>query len=128
MCAVLWDLPDDPRGELRWSLSKVRRIVDDPDRKRIVTDRESVGFDSSDVEIDLLRLYALEADGLDQAETEKLESAARSFRGGFLEGLDLQNCPEFQAWRTVERERARRLQADILRQLVRRSSAASWNR
>ena len=122
LCAVLWDLPDDPRGELRWSLSKVRRIVDDPDRKRIVTDRESVSFDSSDVEIDLLRLYALEAEGLDQVETEELERAARSFRGGFLEGLTLQNCPEFQAWRTAERERARRLHADILRQLVRRVS------
>src|SRR5690606_35798950 len=31
-CELLWDVPNDPRGELRWCLSKIRAIVDDPDR------------------------------------------------------------------------------------------------
>ena len=28
LCSLLWDVPDDPRGALRWSLSKLRSVVD----------------------------------------------------------------------------------------------------
>ena len=30
LCEMFWDLPDDPRGALRWSLSKIRPLVDEP--------------------------------------------------------------------------------------------------
>src|SRR6188508_2305255 len=36
LCELLWEIPDDPRGSLRWSLSKLRRLVDDDDRPRLV--------------------------------------------------------------------------------------------
>jgi DNA-binding SARP family transcriptional activator len=29
LCELFWDVPDDPRGELRWSLSKIRRLLSD---------------------------------------------------------------------------------------------------
>ena len=32
LCDLLWDAPSDPRGELRWSLSKIRRLVDQSGR------------------------------------------------------------------------------------------------
>src|SRR5690606_24430417 len=53
LCDLLWEVPDDPRGSLRWSLSKLRRLVDDDARQRVVADRVSVRFDSSDVAIDV---------------------------------------------------------------------------
>ena len=28
LCELLWEIPDDPRGSLRWSLSKIRKLVD----------------------------------------------------------------------------------------------------
>ena len=30
LCEMFWDVPDDPRGALRWSLSKIRPLVDEP--------------------------------------------------------------------------------------------------
>ena len=36
LCGLLWELPDDPRGSLRWSLSKLRQLVDDGEHPRIV--------------------------------------------------------------------------------------------
>ncbi len=30
LCEIFWDVPDDPRGALRWSLSKIRPFVDEP--------------------------------------------------------------------------------------------------
>jgi DNA-binding SARP family transcriptional activator len=29
LCDLLWDGPDDPRAALRWSLTKLRPLVDD---------------------------------------------------------------------------------------------------
>src|SRR5690349_14925108 len=29
LCDLLWDVPNDPRGELRWCLSKVRTVIGD---------------------------------------------------------------------------------------------------
>src|SRR5215469_16327583 len=56
LCSLLWDLPDDPRGALRWSLSKLRRLVDGPGASRIDTQRDSVRFDVADVQVDILDL------------------------------------------------------------------------
>src|SRR5580765_1617618 len=53
LCELLWEVPDDPRGSLRWSLSKLRRLVDADDCPRIVADRAHVGFDTADVAIDV---------------------------------------------------------------------------
>ena len=39
LCELLWDVPNDPRGELRWSLSKLRGIVDEPGCRRVVAVR-----------------------------------------------------------------------------------------
>src|SRR4030095_2267165 len=36
LCDLLWDVPDDPRGSLRWSLSRLRSVVDEPGCHRIV--------------------------------------------------------------------------------------------
>jgi DNA-binding SARP family transcriptional activator len=30
LCEIFWDVPDDPRGSLRWSLSRIRPLVDEP--------------------------------------------------------------------------------------------------
>ena len=30
LCELLWDVPNDPRGELRWCLSKLRGVLDEP--------------------------------------------------------------------------------------------------
>ena len=58
LCDLLWEVPDDPRGSLRWSLSKLRRLVDDDARQRVIADRASVRFDASDVAIDVTALHA----------------------------------------------------------------------
>src|SRR5262249_42381059 len=28
LCEMFWQIPDDPRGALRWSLSRIRQVVD----------------------------------------------------------------------------------------------------
>jgi TolB-like protein/Flp pilus assembly protein TadD len=113
LCAMFWDTPDDPRGALRSSLSKLRAVVDGPERRRIVAARDTVRLDSTDIEIDLYAVRRLACE-----QKHALERAAQRFRGEFAEGLDLADCPEFQSWLVAQREDARRLRARLLSALI----------
>jgi DNA-binding SARP family transcriptional activator len=86
LCELLWELPNDPRGELRWCLSKIRRVVGG---ERLVTRDDTVALD--------LAGWRLEMDGEDE----------------LLEGLDVDRSPAFQAWLTAQRRswREQRLKA-----------------
>src|SRR5580704_19635101 len=53
LCELFWDGPDDPRAGLRWSLTKIRPLVDDASATRLVADRERVAFEALGATIDL---------------------------------------------------------------------------
>ena len=122
LCELLWDIPDDPRGSLRWSLSKLRRLLDDRKQQRIVADRSTVGIEAADLVIDIRELHSLIGADISAASTEELESAAERFRGNFLEGLEFSNFHDFHTWCVAEREQALRDRAALLTELVRRLS------
>src|SRR5690554_3972844 len=42
---LLGDLPSDPRGELRWCLSKLRSVVDEPARLRVQSLDDAISLD-----------------------------------------------------------------------------------
>src|SRR5262245_49692700 len=52
LCEWLWDVPNDPRGELRWCLSKIRGVVDEPGRRRVETRDDTIRLDLADCRID----------------------------------------------------------------------------
>ena len=120
LCQLLWEIPDDPRGSLRWSLSKLRRLVDDDGHARVLADRDRVGFDATDISIDTRDLKQLVASGLSQISSEALEAAASRYRGNVLEGLEFSGFHTFHAWCVAEREQALRDQAALLTELVER--------
>jgi len=120
LCAMFWPIPDDPRAALRWSLSRLRPLVDDRDCRRIIADRESVRVDLAGANVDLLSLRGIARNGVDAFATDVLCQAAEALEGEFLEGLELPDCLEFQSWCTGEREAARRLRAQVLAALIRR--------
>jgi DNA-binding SARP family transcriptional activator/pimeloyl-ACP methyl ester carboxylesterase len=120
LCAMFWAVPDDPRAALRWSLSRLRPLVDEPDCRRIIADRENVGFDLDRVTVDILALRSAARNGTDAISTDALRQATEALEGDFLEGLDLPDCQEFQSWCTGEREETRRLRVRLLTALVTR--------
>ena len=118
LCA--WAVPDDPRAALRWSLSRLRPLVDEDDCPRITADREQVGFDLDRVTVDILSLRGVARNGADSISTDALRQATEALEGDFLEGLDLPDCQEFQSWCLGEREETRRLRVRLLTALVTR--------
>jgi DNA-binding SARP family transcriptional activator len=123
LCDLLWDVPDDPRGALRWSLSKLRPIVDDGDTARLRGDREWVELDLPDEAVDWRRLRAAVRRGVAHVATEALERAAGN--GALLEGLDLPRCDRFQAWCVAQREDVRQWRAAVLAELKR--AGGQWS-
>jgi DNA-binding SARP family transcriptional activator len=120
LCELLWEVPDDPRGSLRWSLSKLRRLVDDKDRPRLIADRTYVEMDTSGASVDALAIRSLADRDVKDITLEELEHSAEYLRGDLLEGLDLPNFYDFHGWCVAEREQVTRAQARLLKELVNR--------
>lgn len=122
LCEIFWQVPDDPRGSLRWSLSKLRGLVDEPDRKRIIADREHVSFDPTDIQIDLLAFRQRVSAGLDNLTLTELAELAESASDQLLPGLDLADQPEFSQFLAAERESFRQTRVAVLLELTRRTA------
>lgn len=105
LCELLWDVPNDPRGELRWCLSKLRRILDEPGRRRVETGSDTIRLDLADCFVDALEVARASREGLDKLDTEHLRAISELFAGEFLESLDLNRSPYFAAWVVGERRR-----------------------
>jgi len=119
LCDLLWDGPADPRAALRWSLSKLRPLVDGT-RPRIRADREHVGFELEGVAVDLLEVHGALTGGSADLDLDELETCCRRFRGEVLEGLELDDCFGFAHWLAGEREKARNLHTLALASLTAR--------
>lgn len=94
-------------GYLRRTLSNLRAVL----KERIAASpilhiaRDTVQFTlNGTVDVDLLHFLAL-TDGLDRtaASVTMLEQAVMLYRGPFLDGLAIDECPAFEHWLTVLR-------------------------
>ena len=121
LTTLLWEVPDDPRGALRWSLSKLRPLIDEGEHCRLNADREAVHLDCSRLAVDWLALRDLAAADVRKEPVERLEAAVAG-EGQFMEGLDLPGCDAFNAWLVSLREDTRRWQVVLLRELVGRTA------
>jgi DNA-binding SARP family transcriptional activator/tetratricopeptide (TPR) repeat protein len=119
LCDLLWQGPDDPRGALRWSLTKLRAVLDSD---RINADRERVSFEAEGVQSDVGAIRQALAGGVRDAPTEVLCEVSARFRGELLEGLDLPDCYGYHEWCVSQREGFRRLRVEVLASLVERYS------
>lgn len=119
ICELLWDVPNDPRGELRWCLSKIRGLVDDKGRKRVVADGNTIRLDLSDCTVDTLEVTRAPEHGIQKLGVDRQRELARLFGGELLEGLEIARSPMFDAWITAERRRFRGIQAVLLENLAR---------
>lgn len=112
---LFWQMPDDPRGALRWSLSKLRGLLGDA----IVADRETAALDPADLSIDYIALKEAAAN-LAATSTEQLQQIGATASGLFLCDLDLPNCDDFNAWRIATCEDSRSWLDKVCAELVTR--------
>jgi class 3 adenylate cyclase len=118
LCEIFWEIPDDPRGALRWSLSKIRQIAGE---NCVRADRNTVFFEPGQFDCDYRLISGLKPEALGGLNLSDIEAIADAYRGNFLEDLYLPNCPEFEAWRVAHVEDAELLCLRALRLLIDRT-------
>ena len=118
LCELLWDVPNDPRGELRWCLSKLRGVVDDAGRQRVQTQADTVRLDLADCFVDALEISRATQEGLETLPPERLRTLSALFNGEFLGELEIDRNPAFNSWLTAQRRRFRGRRAALLEHLA----------
>ncbi len=119
LCEMLWERPDDPRGALRWSLSKIRRIIA-AGPADLVAERDTIHLDTGAVDVDYRRVAGLHPDAVREMADDRIEEIVALYRGGFLEDLSLGDCPDFEAWRIAVSDETDLVLRAALRELVAR--------
>lgn len=117
LCDLLWDRPNDPRAELRWHLSKLRQIVDAPDRQRLIADEDEISLDLDGCVVDALQVMEIEQNHPPAA--DRLNELSKLFRGQFLGELTLSG-PLAEQWLTAQRRKYTACQISIIKALVAR--------
>lgn len=123
LCGLLWDVADDPRAALRWCLTKLRDVFDEPGATRIEATRDAVSIAPGSIRVDALELRAGAAALRGAPGPDQLRRLAGLVRGEFLEGLDLPDFHDFHGWLVAERAEARRAHAATLTELVSRAAS-----
>ena len=119
LASLFWPgWPDaSARTSLRNALSNLRRAIGDEtaDPHFLTITRETIQFNpQSSYWIDLVEFERLAGEG--HADAERLQAALALYRGSFLEGFTLKDCPAFDDWSYIIRERL----------LKKASSALGW--
>jgi DNA-binding SARP family transcriptional activator/class 3 adenylate cyclase len=99
LCDMFWEIPDDPRGSLRWSLSKIRTAIRFGEEDPLQADRNTVLLRPDAFRLDYNAIANLGLAQVERLDADSLCSAAKLIRGEFLEDLAMPNCPGFEAWR-----------------------------
>lgn len=101
LCSLLWDMPNDPRAELRWYLSKIRKLTDDR-RFQILAHDNTVRI-SGGCTVDAINVLKIVKTGIGSLDRAQLSALNHCFTGEFLEGLDVDGRLPFAGWLTATR-------------------------
>jgi DNA-binding SARP family transcriptional activator/Flp pilus assembly protein TadD len=118
LCELFWDVPNDPRGELRWCLSKIRSLIDQRGHRRVQTRGDTVWLDLSDCLVDAIEIGRATGEGIQTLPPARQRALVALFTGQLLEGLELGRSPMFDGWLTAQRRRFRGCHAALLEHLV----------
>ena len=102
LASLLWQNADSAtaRGNLRRTLADLRRTLELPSGKILFsTTKHTIGF-NPEARVDLIEFLDTAPQSVDLAR----ESILEHYRGEFMAGLSLPDCPDFEEWLQMQRE------------------------
>lgn len=131
LCEMFFDNTNDPRGALRWSLSKLRLLLKEGGVSQLIGDQDTVTIDMQDVTLDCDVVRAIHDDPKPTA--EQLRHAATLLAQKPLASLELPRAEDYQIWLLGEREELQSLRGGIIRKLaaapdIQATEAIKWLR
>jgi EAL domain-containing protein (putative c-di-GMP-specific phosphodiesterase class I) len=116
LCELLWGIRDDSRGALRWSLCKLRPILNAGGRERLLADRDRVQIDAQAIAVDFHVARACVTD--DRASTADLARAWEQTRLPLMQDCELPGQPAFTAWLEEQRLEVQKLRVQLAQRLA----------
>jgi DNA-binding SARP family transcriptional activator/tetratricopeptide (TPR) repeat protein len=116
LCDLLWEGAADPRGELRWSLAKIRAAIGP--WLQVSPDGIAIAGENVFIDATAFRDMAREASS-EQSTAQALDL----WRGPFLADAEVKGQQAFQAWLAAERDSLAEIRARLLREAVDRAWA-----
>lgn len=116
LCDMFWEIPDDPRASLRWSLSKLRTVLNSDGHERLLADRQSVHLELKDAAVDYLSVREAirnPAGGIDD-----LIKAWDMSGSELLEDCELSNQADFMIWLGQQRNELSRMRFEIAKRVA----------
>ncbi len=109
LCSLFWSDAEDPKAALRWSLSRLRPLLNDEGLERLISDREKIVFNPADTHIDVAALQRGELETIpgNRQVQELVESELMS-------NLDLPDCETYHFWLVAQRRAVAELKATLL--------------
>jgi DNA-binding SARP family transcriptional activator len=104
LCDMFFDIPDDPRASLRWSLTKLRPLVDAPEKARLLSERDALQLSKHGLRIDALQVLELAGRDHSTWTAAECERALDIMQGTLLEDCELPDRPEYMAWLYAQRQ------------------------
>jgi TolB-like protein len=105
LCELLWDVANDPQNELRWCLTKLRTVIDDAGRRRLITNGQWVSIDVSVQDVDAIAFSQSIEKAIAEGSIADLKRLTTTIQGEFLEGLAVDRSPMFDNWLQGQRHR-----------------------
>ncbi len=124
LAGLFWPgyLESSARASLRHVLANLRQVLSDDSSNPpfLFVEGETIQFNpASDRWLDVDNLRSLiKDDQPGQTTLQRLEGAVGLYRGAFLEGFSLKDCPEFDTWSAIVREELQRQVLGVLYQLA----------
>lgn len=125
LCDLFWEVPSDPRGELRWSLSKLRLLMDTNVRRRVIATGDRISLDLDGCDVDALKLVEARRRGVGNLDLPDLRTISTRCGGDFLEGTDVGGCPAFEHWLTSLRSELRLYGLEVAAEMGRKTPVGS---
>ncbi|MFQ6549466.1 alpha/beta fold hydrolase [Aestuariibius sp. 2305UL40-4] len=116
LCDLFFDNTHDPRGALRWSLSKLRTLLNWGKTPRLIARQDRVEVDMTDICLDID--FVRKTHEHPNPSTDNLRRATKLLLQKPLADLDLQRSEEYQLWLLSEREELQELRAGIFQKLA----------
>jgi TolB-like protein/DNA-binding SARP family transcriptional activator len=114
LCELLWESAADPRAALRWSLSKLRPLLETPRGNALQADAHSISIDLTLVAIDVLQAKALLVRTTADVADVQLGMLETALASSYPADLDVVVGNQFQLWIGGERETVRRVHRQVL--------------
>ena len=118
LCDLIWPLPADPRAALRWSLTKLRNLIEVGDDPIFISSADTLRLNDQAISLDIAVLEGAYGSNFGESTTTELAEMVENLCSPFGESIEMPDNQDFQLWFRSERKRIAGMQIALCEKLL----------